>query len=132
MSRIRDFAAARDRVGRLLEELRDLAAASEFPGLAEEAGEALERLRESRFHPAVMGQFKRGKSTLINALLGEPLLPSGILPLTSIATEIRRGPARRADFRDRRSLRGLGCRPRAREGDAPGDPLRPGRGDEGA
>ena len=29
----------------------------------------LARLREQRFHLAVLGQFKRGKSTLLNALL---------------------------------------------------------------
>ena len=39
----------------------------------------------------VAGQFKRGKSTLVNALVGEELLPSGVLPLTSVATTIRYG-----------------------------------------
>jgi GTPase SAR1 family protein len=44
------------------------------------------RLRENRCHLAVLGQFKRGKSTLVNALLGEPLLPAAVVPLTSIPT----------------------------------------------
>lgn len=46
------------------------------------------RLRETRFHLAVVGQFKRGKSTLINALLGAPLLPSAAVPVTAIPTFI--------------------------------------------
>ncbi len=37
---------------------------------------------------AVLGQFKRGKSTLLNALLGEDALPTGRLPLTGVTTRI--------------------------------------------
>ncbi|MFA5367953.1 MAG: dynamin family protein [Dehalococcoidia bacterium] len=44
------------------------------------------RLSSARFHLAVLGQFKRGKSTLLNALLGEELLPSAVVPLTSVPT----------------------------------------------
>jgi GTPase SAR1 family protein len=40
-----------------------------------------------------LGQFKRGKSTLLNALLGEPLLPTAVVPLTAIPTFIRLGDA---------------------------------------
>jgi hypothetical protein len=43
-----------------------------------------ERLRSETFHLAVLGQFKRGKSTLINALLGAPLLPVAVVPLTAV------------------------------------------------
>ena len=46
------------------------------------------RLLSGRFHLAVLGQFKRGKSTLLNALLGEELLPADILPVTAIPTFI--------------------------------------------
>ena len=43
---------------------------------------------------AVLGQFKRGKSTFINALLGDDVLPTGVIPLTAVATFIawRREP----------------------------------------
>jgi len=34
----------------------------------------------------VLGQFKRGKSTFLNALLGEAMLPTSVVPLTSIPT----------------------------------------------
>jgi GTP-binding protein EngB required for normal cell division len=53
------------------------------------------RLAQERFHLAVLGQFKRGKSTLINALLGEPVLPTGVLPLTSVPTFLLPGTDRR-------------------------------------
>lgn len=67
----------------------------DFSGYALMAGELGQRLREGRFRLAVLGQFKRGKSTLLNALLHEPLLPTGILPLTAIPTTLRYGPERR-------------------------------------
>ncbi len=43
-----------------------------------------ERLRHSQLQLAVLGQFKRGKSTFINALLGAPLLPMAVVPLTAV------------------------------------------------
>jgi len=52
------------------------------------------RLASGRFHLAVLGQFKRGKSTLLNALLGEGVLPTAVVPLTAIPTFIRSGEAR--------------------------------------
>lgn len=65
--------------------------APEMPAVAHKLGELALRLQEDRFHLAVLGQFKRGKSTLLNALLGEPLLPSAVVPLTSIPTFIHAG-----------------------------------------
>jgi len=50
-----------------------------------------ERLDEGRFHLAVLGQFKRGKSTLLNAFLGEALLPTSVVPLTAIPTFLHYG-----------------------------------------
>ena len=72
--------------------LQDMGA--DFSGFAATAGELRHRLDEERFRLAVLGQFKRGKSTLLNALLHEPLLPTGILPLTAIPTTLRYGPER--------------------------------------
>jgi GTPase Era involved in 16S rRNA processing len=44
------------------------------------------RLAVERFQLAVLGQFKRGKSTVLNALLGRSVLPIGVLPVTAIPT----------------------------------------------
>ena len=38
---------------------------------------------DNRFYLAVVGEFKRGKSTMINSLLGQDILPSDILPTTA-------------------------------------------------
>jgi small GTP-binding protein len=51
----------------------------------------LTRLAEDRFNLLVVGRFSRGKSTLMNAILGGDLLPTGIVPLTSVITTVRYG-----------------------------------------
>jgi GTP-binding protein EngB required for normal cell division len=53
--------------------------------------ERKERLRQDMFNLVVLGQYKRGKTTFINALLGADILPTAIVPLTSIVTVIRYG-----------------------------------------
>jgi ribosome biogenesis GTPase A/polyhydroxyalkanoate synthesis regulator phasin len=60
------------------------------------------RVSEGRFYLACIGQFKRGKSTLINALIGEPVLPVGFIPVTAVPTVIRYGAHKKAriQFRD--------------------------------
>ncbi|MGI4940857.1 MAG: dynamin family protein [Janthinobacterium lividum] len=51
------------------------------------------RLAEDRFNLVVVGRFSRGKASLMNALLGRALLPTGILPLTSVVTAVSHGSA---------------------------------------
>lgn len=90
-----------------------------FDGAADRLRGLGDRLRSLEFRVAVVGQFKRGKSTLLNALLGEEVLPSAVLPLTSVPTLLRHAPSRRievlfadghppvrAEFADAPSLRG--------------------------
>ncbi|MCL4516846.1 MAG: dynamin family protein [Firmicutes bacterium] len=79
---------------RTLEHLNKLG--SEFAADSQKVKALLERFLEERFHLAVLGQFKRGKSTLLNALLGEELLPTSVVPLTAIPTFILWGPELRA------------------------------------
>jgi GTP-binding protein EngB required for normal cell division len=82
----------KDQLAELQRILEDMG--TNFLGFAATAEELRHRLDEGCFRLAVLGQFKRGKSTLLNALLGEPLLPVGILPLTAIPTSLRYGPER--------------------------------------
>jgi GTP-binding protein EngB required for normal cell division len=58
---------------------------------AARAQELLSRLAEDRFYLAVVGRFNGGKSSLMNAILGQSLLPTGIRPLTSVVTSVRYG-----------------------------------------
>ncbi|MCA1845064.1 MAG: dynamin family protein [Actinobacteria bacterium] len=83
-------------LGRLAQSARELAGLSEMvaPHLAGRAEDLAARLEGGRFLISVVGEFKRGKSTLLNALLGRALLPTGVLPLTAVATEVAYGPER--------------------------------------
>jgi small GTP-binding protein len=62
------------------------------------------RLAEDRFNIAVVGQFSRGKTSLMNAMLGTDRLPTGIVPLTSVITTVQYGPKERAvlEYEERR------------------------------
>ena len=51
-------------------------------------GELMELVETKRYTVAVMGEFKRGKSSLINALLGSALLPADISPTTATVSRI--------------------------------------------
>lgn len=49
------------------------------------------RLGGDRLRVLVAGEAKRGKSTVVNALIGRDVLPSGVTPLTAIATTLVHG-----------------------------------------
>jgi len=55
--------------------------------------------RAETLNMAIFGRFKAGKSSFLNHLLGEPLLPAGVIPVTSVITGIEFGPEERADVR---------------------------------
>ena len=82
------------RLGRLAQELR-------AEPVAEEARELAARVSEGRFYVACVGQFKRGKSTLLNALVGDAVVPTGFIPVTAVPTVIRFGEAIHARVRMR-------------------------------
>ncbi len=72
----------------------DLAALARIYGdtlLQQDAAFVAEQAVGQTASVAVLGQFKRGKSTLLNALLAENVLPTGRLPLTGVMTRIRYG-----------------------------------------
>ncbi len=82
--------------------LLHLAALAEELGatrVADDARELAARISEGRFYVACVGQFKRGKSTLINALIGRSVLPTGFTPVTSVPTVVRYGESLTARIR---------------------------------
>jgi len=79
-----------DGASRLLR-LADLAQELGSEPVAEEARDLAARVSEGRFYVACVGQFKRGKSTLLNALVGHAVVPTGFIPVTAVPTVIRFG-----------------------------------------
>jgi len=53
------------------------------------------KLASRELNLVVVGQFKRGKTSFLNALMGAPLLPVAVLPLTSVVTVLRYGDSPR-------------------------------------
>ena len=57
------------------------------------------RLAEDRFNLVLVGRFSRGKTSLMNAILGMDQLPTGIIPLTSVITSVAYGSVERVRVR---------------------------------
>ena len=77
------------RLARIAEHLGESSVASDVRQLQS-------RISEGRFFVACIGQFKRGKSTLLDALVGELILPTGVVPVTTVPTVVRYGEHRTA------------------------------------
>jgi GTP-binding protein EngB required for normal cell division len=90
--------------GDLLRKIDEMLALESIRGCPCE--ELREKVEANRFNLVVVGQFKRGKTSLINALLGADILPVAVVPLTSIVTVMKYGNALRINvhFNDGRVL----------------------------
>ena len=57
-------------------------------------------LRQGRLiDVAILGQFKAGKSSFLNSLIGKPILPVGVIPVTTTITRLQYGKRERAIIR---------------------------------
>ncbi len=56
----------------------------------------LPKLENERFHVVVLGEFNHGKSTFVNALLGQDVLPTGITPTTAAINHVIYSPVPKA------------------------------------
>ena len=52
------------------------------------AKETIKKITNNTIYVAFIGDFKRGKSTLVNTVLGKNLLPTGVTPVTAVPTFI--------------------------------------------
>ena len=65
------------------------------PNLTEEVAKISRKLQSQRFRVAVVGEFSKGKSTLLNALLGEEIQPVRDIPCSGTVTVLKYGPQQR-------------------------------------
>src|SRR5674536_35974 len=65
----------------------------------DEVAELSRRVREDALRVVVAGEAKRGKSTLINALLARAVLPTGVVPLTAVPTTLGYGESEAVEVR---------------------------------
>ncbi len=62
----------------------------------ENSQKVADRLESDSLKVLIVGQFKQGKSTLINAMLGEEVLPAFAVPCTAVINEIKFGEEKKA------------------------------------
>src|SRR4051812_28780153 len=83
----------------VLVQLADIAADAGLGATARDIrDERLGKLDDERFTLVVLGEFNHGKSTFINALLGESVLPTGITPTTAVLCHLHAGKQRKAEI----------------------------------
>lgn len=88
-STLRNYVVDKQSLAAALMDLKSLVEDTEYEAPVQEL---LVKLAQDRFNLVVVGQFKRGKSSLMNAILARDLLPTGYLPLTSAITALCYGP----------------------------------------
>ena len=85
-----------------VESLREVAAELGDGASEDLACELAEQIPRDEVNLIVAGQFKRGKSSIVNAFLGADLMPTGALPVTGVTTAIRFDERRCVKLRMRR------------------------------
>ena len=88
---LQDYAKLRTQVATCLEDLALINDQIGQPARASRVREVRDSLLSQRFTLLVLGEFKRGKSTLINRLLGTDILPVGSAPTTAVLTCVTYG-----------------------------------------
>ena len=61
----------------------------EMEGKAQELQKMSDHLKNHIFSVGIMGEFKRGKSTVINALLGQEIVPADVVPCSATLNYVR-------------------------------------------
>ncbi len=81
---IADITTALEMTGEVMDNL-------ELDERSKQARDAAARLKSHVFSVGIMGEFKRGKSTVINALLGEEVAPADVVPASATLNRITYG-----------------------------------------
>lgn len=98
-AQLRTYVVMKQRVSAHIRAAQQALHAHGRPEIADRCQALLVDLAEDRFNLVVVGQFKRGKSSLMNAIVGREVLPTGLLPLTSAITSLCYGPQERLVLR---------------------------------
>ncbi len=85
---LRDYEAVKFELASLIREASSVARETNQDRFEADLRGSLKRLAEDRFYLTLVGQFSRGKTTLMNALLGIDRLPTGVVPVTSVITAV--------------------------------------------
>lgn len=91
-----NFHKKRDRLGEIIQKQQAVVRSLNMTGWEDILNRLRDRVKEDNFKVLVLGEFKRGKSTFINALLGDEILPAYAKPCTAIINEVKWGDTPKA------------------------------------
>lgn len=105
---VSDFAAKKEACLKFMDETRQAVEEfeREFPAACDENSRLTpaairavrDKIEESRLKILVAGQFKTGKSALVNAIIGQTVLPAYTTPCTAVITEVEYGDTPSAEL----------------------------------
>lgn len=73
----------------IFEKIEKISKDINIKAVGEAVSEVKNKFCNNIFYLVILGQFKRGKSTFTNYMLGADILPTGVVPLTSVITKIQ-------------------------------------------
>ena len=88
---LKEFVARQKRLTGIIQEASGLVQKLDMEHCAQTLQQLRQKISSDTFKIMVMGNFKNGKSTFINALLGQEILPAYAVPTTAIINEIKYG-----------------------------------------
>lgn len=88
---LKEYAARQKRLTGIIQEASGLVQKLDMEHCAQVLQQLRQKISSDTFKIMVMGNFKNGKSTFINALLGQEILPAYAVPTTAIINEIKYG-----------------------------------------
>lgn len=98
------FRVQRERLGGMLSEAAGVINDLNMSAASENLDKLGKKVNNDTFKLQVIGTFKNGKSTFINSLLGEAVLPAYALPCTAVINEVKYGEKKEAILHFRNPL----------------------------
>ena len=98
------FKTKRTELATLLQESATVIKDLSMPQFSGNLKKLSQKVHSDTFKIQLVGTFKNGKSTFINALLGEDILPTRILPCTAVVSEVKYGDSKKAILHFRNPL----------------------------
>ena len=100
--KLKPFRILRERLGGMLSDASEVINELNMSSASENLDKLSKKVNNDTFKIQVIGTFSNGKSTVINSLLGEEVLPAYALPTTAVINEVKYGENKEAIlyFRD--------------------------------
>lgn len=102
--KLNQFRVQREHLGSMLSQASSVIHDLNMTSASENLDKLSQKVHNDTFKIQVVGTFKNGKSTFINSLLGEAVLPAYALPCTAVINEVKYGETKKAVLHFRNPL----------------------------